>query len=142
MKVILNKCYGGFGVSKEAYKLYCKKIGKTAYFYKDEYIGNGVVNFYRITDADFAEYNFSSFYCITKDYENKVNYHNIDKLDILYLNTEYRENTILIEVVEELGEKANGKYAQLEIVDIPNGMNYEIDDYDGIETLRPNVPTW
>ena len=61
---------------------------------------------------------------------------------MLYLNTEYREDPILIEVVEELGEKANGRYAQLEIVDIPDGMNYEINDYDGIETLRPNVPTW
>ena len=27
MKIILNKCYGGFGVSSEAYKLYAEKKG-------------------------------------------------------------------------------------------------------------------
>ena len=77
MKVILNKCYGGFGVSKEAYELYCKKIGKTAYFYKDKYVG-GTINTYRITNADFAKYNYSSFYCLSKDYGNEVNFYDIN----------------------------------------------------------------
>lgn len=36
MKVILNKCYGGFGVSQEAYELYAKKKGIEIFFYKFE----------------------------------------------------------------------------------------------------------
>lgn len=33
MKIILNKCYGGFDVSKEAYMLYAKKKGLSLYQY-------------------------------------------------------------------------------------------------------------
>lgn len=46
------------------------------------------------------------------------------------------------ECVEELGEKANGKYSRLEVVEIPDGLDYVIDDYDGIETLHENVRCW
>ena len=34
MKIILNKCFGGFGVSKEGYMLYAKKKGLKLYLYK------------------------------------------------------------------------------------------------------------
>lgn len=37
-KVILNKCFGGFDVSKEAYMLYAKKKGLTLYLYESEFI--------------------------------------------------------------------------------------------------------
>lgn len=36
-KVILNKCFGGFDVSKEAYMLYAKKKGLTLYLYESEF---------------------------------------------------------------------------------------------------------
>ena len=39
-KVILNKCYGGFDVSKEAYELYAKKKGLTLYQYESELISS------------------------------------------------------------------------------------------------------
>ena len=48
----------------------------------------------------------------------------------------------MIEVVEELGEKASGRYGHLVVVEIPDGMDYVIDDYDGIETLHENVKVW
>ena len=48
-----------------------------------------------------------------------------------------RDDPLLISVVEELGEKANGKCANLKIVDIPEEyINcYEIDEYDGLEKI-------
>jgi hypothetical protein len=34
MEIVLNKCYGGFGLSNIAVKEYLKRKGKQCYFYK------------------------------------------------------------------------------------------------------------
>jgi hypothetical protein len=44
-----------------------------------------------------------------------------------------RDDPFLIEVVETLGEKADGSVAQLEIVIIPEDLDFEITEYDGME---------
>ena len=58
------------------------------------------------------------------------------------LHNEHREDPVLIEVVEELGERANSPFSKLVVVDIPDGMEYEIDEYDGLETLHQKVKKW
>ena len=55
---------------------------------------------------------------------------------------EMRTNTTLVKVIEELGEKANGWAAKLRVIDLPEGIEYEIDDYDGIETVRELHRSW
>ena len=46
-----------------------------------------------------------------------------------------RADPILVQVVEELGKKANGNHADLFIAQLPAGTKYRIDEYDGIETV-------
>ena len=46
-----------------------------------------------------------------------------------------RADPILVQVVEELGKKANGNHADLFIAQLPVGTHYRIDEYDGIETV-------
>jgi hypothetical protein len=46
-----------------------------------------------------------------------------------------RSDHILVQVVEELGEEANGMCARLEIEELPAGTLYRIDEYDGLETV-------
>ena len=58
------------------------------------------------------------------------------------MNYTQREDATLIECVEELGEKANGDCAKLEIVEIPDNLKYTIDCYDGYETLHEDVQTY
>ncbi len=41
----------------------------------------------------------------------------------------------LIATIEELGKAANGSYSDLKIVEIPDGSDFIINDYDGIETV-------
>ena len=48
---------------------------------------------------------------------------------------EYRDDPIMVSIVEELGEEANDKFAYLEVVEIPDGYNYDIDEYDGLEHI-------
>ena len=47
-----------------------------------------------------------------------------------------RADPILVQVVETLGEKANGDCAKLEIEDIPAGTLYRITEYDGNESVE------
>jgi hypothetical protein len=53
-----------------------------------------------------------------------------------------RANSLLIQVVEELGEAANGEFAKLKIVEIPDGVDYYIDEYDGMEHIAERHQTW
>ena len=53
-----------------------------------------------------------------------------------------RADPTLVEVVEELGAEANGFAAELEVVEIPGGIQWDIDDYDGIETVHEQHRSW
>ena len=134
MKIILNKCYGGFGLSEEAYELYAKKKGLTLYPYYNSYKDN-------FTTFKKGYSSFLTYYFI-EDFGDEVLEDKMDWSKNLRLNYEYRNDPILIEVVEELGEKASGPYSDLVVVDITDNMDYVIDDYDGIETLHEKVRTW
>lgn len=104
MKIVINRCYGGFGISKEA---------------SDKLIEHG-----------FPEFDNNGYSNRNEDGE-------------LYAYDIERTNPILIKVVEELGtEKASGIYAELRVVEIPDDVNYYIDDYDGIETIHEEHRSW
>jgi hypothetical protein len=47
-----------------------------------------------------------------------------------------RNDPILVQVVEELGDDANGSCAELEIVELPAGTLYRITEYDGYESIE------
>jgi hypothetical protein len=46
-----------------------------------------------------------------------------------------RTDPALVQVVEELGERVNTRFSDLQIVDIPAGTKYRIDEYDGNESV-------
>jgi len=53
-----------------------------------------------------------------------------------------RNDTDLVRVVSELGEKANGFCASLKIVDIPTDVQWFIEEYDGNEWVAEKHRTW
>ena len=53
-----------------------------------------------------------------------------------------REDPLLIECIQILGENANGDYAKLVIVDIPDDVEYTIEEYDGLEWIAEVHRTW
>ena len=53
-----------------------------------------------------------------------------------------RDDAVLIRVVEELGDAANGFAADLKIVDIPDDVDWEIEEYDGNEWVAEKHRTW
>jgi hypothetical protein len=56
-----------------------------------------------------------------------------------YMN---RTDTVLVDVVETLGAEADGQYAELAVVEIPDGISYVIDEYDGMEHIAERHRTW
>lgn len=133
-KVILNKCFGGFTPSRKAYELYAKKKGLELYLY-ELHINNQKTSYHKVNKSDSI---FTMY--LTKDYGNVVD--SINNKDRLYLDDSHREDATLIEVVEELGYEASSNTSLLKIVEIPDDLDYVIDDYDGIETLHQRVQEW
>lgn len=114
MKVVINNKYGGFGLSDEAIEWMVDKYNLT--------IGEtseGRENLIVRTGGTFSKY-----YIWTED------------------SPEFRTNPMLIDVVETLGEKANGDFAKLKIIEIPDDVKWQIEDYDGVEWIAEVHRTW
>ena len=53
-----------------------------------------------------------------------------------------RDDPFLVGVVEQLGNKANGDYSKLKVVEIPADVKYTIEEYDGSEWIAEVHRTW
>ena len=101
MKIVLNKCYGGFSLTK----------------------------------AVFAE--------LGLDYDD-FGYLDNDDFNIVSDNyLAYRAEPKLIAAIEKIGLKdSTGVLASLEIVNIPDDIDWFIDEYNGIETVHEEHQSW
>ena len=93
MKVVINKCHGGFSLSKEAVQYIWDKHHKGI----DAYIGSEPVD---------------------------------------------RSDPALVDAVETLGERADGGFAELKIVEVPDDVKWHIEEYDGKEWVAEDHRTW
>jgi len=91
MKVVINTCFGGFGLSEKALDRYNELAG-----------------------TDLSE-------------------------DIYGIK---RNDPLLVQVVEELDEYANGFAAELKIVDVPDDVKWYIHEYDGLEAVYEHHRIW
>ena len=65
-----------------------------------------------------------------------------NELDIPY-DEDIRTNKNLIAAIESVGlEYAGGQCAQLSIVEIPDDVEYTIEDYDGVESIHEVHRVW
>lgn len=53
-----------------------------------------------------------------------------------------RADPFLVQVVEELGEESWGDYAKLGIVEIPDDVKWEVEEYDGKEWVAEVHRRW
>jgi hypothetical protein len=137
MKIVLNGCYGGFGLSYEAMYLYILAKGQTQYLYAEVHTGNTSKQLprYKLVSLDEVRQlnnNILYVWCTPTYQGDTVN----DRLrDILIASNIDREDPDLVSVVEVMGDAASGRFACLEIHEVPDGTLYKIDNYDGIESL-------
>ena len=79
-------------------------------------------------------------YTVTIDLGEKTNY--LPDENCWYSGGLVRNDPNLIKTVEALGKDANGWAADLEIVEIPDGVKWEIEEYDGKEWISEVHQTW
>lgn len=144
MKVAINKCYGGFGLSVAAYekliewgvparKYVNQELGEDG-LYKKQPLNDGEVIFDRALTPE-GEDSINDLYW--KYPKSRVSRRYWD-----CWTSENRTHPLVIRVIEELGEAADGECAQLTVVEIPDGVDYEIDEYDGVEHIAEKHRTW
>lgn len=129
MKVVYNNCFGGFSLSHEGIMLYAKIKGLSLYAFVDERDKDGRLSLRKQKAATKADITaaFCVHYCTTPEYSSDSYWSGYD-ID--------RADPALVQVVEQLGKKANGSCADLAIEDVPAGSLYRIDEYDGNESVK------
>ena len=143
VKVAVNRCFGGFELSAKALERYLELNGKECHFYKQiKYKHSDGKDEYKKLTLEEAKDDSSFIQILLKDIGEIVNKipNNVYWSKSFY--NKKRTDKILIQVIEELGKEASGQYADIEVVEIPDGVKWEIDGYDGSELIREVSRTW
>ncbi len=146
MKLVINKCFGGFGLSPKAIARLAELRGKTAYFFIGgtggeprrqvpmEKLNSAFwMAYYTPTPANYKEWNG-----LSDEQRAAIRAESVEDCR----DHDKRTDPDLIRVVEELGIAANGDCAQLGVVEIPDGVDWTIDEYDGVESVHEKHRSW
>lgn len=155
MKIVINSCYGGFSLSREAVKLLAAKNGRECYFFVHARKPDGGIDFDRYGPAGESSMFWHAFDIpnpneVLNDGKpwHEMSMEERGERNSLYdkhsLNTrpDNRTDPLLIEVVEQLGDAANGDCAKLKVIEIPDGIEYEIQEYHGVESVHQVHSSW
>ena len=124
-KVVYNACHGGFGLSKEACQRYWDIKGQQVWI---EDVQWGFTVWLVSPEERLEEREWSS---MTMD--ERFTYNLAYSKQTWYNRDVCRHDPVLVQVVEELGKKANGECANLAIDEVHG--SYRIDEYDGNESV-------
>ena len=113
--IVINRAYGGFGLSREAVLLYLDLVGIT-YTLEDQ------------EDRDTQTRLGSKIMVNNKEF--------FERYDI------ERNDPALVTTVRRLGKNAAGEFAKLNIVEVPAGVEWYIEEYDGQELVAEKHRTW
>lgn len=149
-KIVINSCYGGFSLSPAGTRRYAELKGLPCYFFTNPTFKDYVP----ATEEEIGDSMFWSAFTVpnpqilpTEEWyrlsiEEKKAYNKQFDSTCLYSREFPRDDPHLIQVVEELGDKANGRCADLKIVEIPDNVEWEIEEYDGNEWIAEKHQTW
>lgn len=138
MRIVINNCFGGFGLSEAGVRAYWGRKGKEVYRVGES--GLFASYFDAPLPPQFQLPRGEHF--MKHDHPEYENYNKWYGEHSLYDRNIPRNDSDLIEVVEELGDRANGQCANLEIVEIPDDVEWEISEYDGNEHIAEKHRTW
>jgi len=140
MNVVVNRCYGGFSLSHKAKMRYAELTGFDLFPFieKRDSKGRMIFNSFVPCDPNVCE-NFDFVHYSTQPLTIDGRY--VEGSYFTESNIE-RNDEKLVQVVEELGSDANGCCANLEIVEIPDDVEWVISDCDGFETIEEKHRSW
>lgn len=137
MKVVINKCYGGFGLSDKAMRRYAEIKGITLYVEKGSYD----YTYWTVPEEQRSpKYDGNIWQEMSMQERQQANER--WRQERIHDSEIARDDAALVQVVKELGKEANGRFAALKIVNIPSDVKWEIDEYDGYEHVAEVHRTW
>ena len=149
MKIVINTCYGGYGISALALQELAKRKGRECYFFTSNI---RLRTHTPITVEQTKDVLMWSAYSVPNPDDFRLNERDSDGLYKsaneralkISLNSleEDRTDPDLISIVEELGDEANTRFSKLKVIEIPDDCDWEINDYDGIESVIDVKRTW
>jgi hypothetical protein len=113
-RIVINTQYGGFSLSREAEILYLELAG-ISYTLEPQ------------KDRDTQQRLGSKIIVDGVEFWNR----NIP-----------RDDPALVNTVRQLGSEAAGEYATLKVVEVPAGVDWYVDEYDGKEWVAEKHRTW
>jgi hypothetical protein len=123
MKIVINNVLGGFGLSPAAVRRYADLAGFNV--------------------IEYGEPDDWTVLLLHATYSGKYEDMTPEERDGLFSpDTIGRTDKYLIQTIEELGTDANGKFARLKIVEIPDDVDWIIQEYDGVECVAERHRTW
>jgi hypothetical protein len=137
MKVVINTCYGGYNLSQKAVDLYVQRSGLK--LFRSESGGYTTIpteaydKLVKEEDQQWQQWrqNRETF---TGHKSNRFTWGQ---------NKIQRNDDLLVSIVQELGTDANdGTYSKLKVVEIPDDVQFIIQDYDGCEWIAEKHRTW
>lgn len=144
-KVVINACFGGFGLSEAGKRAYLARKGKQAFFYVEDRDSSKLIGERDYVRADTDRELNTAFMVVTVTENlgkrvtsdtlwNGGSYWDDDAMD--------RNDPDLVAVVEELGEVADGRHAKLSVIEIPDDVEWTIEEHDGLEHIAEAHRTW
>lgn len=135
-KIVINTCYGGFGVSNEAAHFIAER--KNVQPVTEEHF-DGSASCPAVRREDCRTYIAGRPYSkvpvfMTTELWNETGIMHFSDLD--------RDDPDLIAAVESLGDLACTPYSRLKVVEIPDNVEWEIMEYDGTEWVAEKHRTW
>ncbi len=137
--VVINCCYGGFSISVEA--------ALTLYNEGWKELGTPVKEYFNVEERGRAalDEHLANWRAYLRDESPdawSLSIFSPDEKFVISDRPIQRDDPRLVKVVKRLGKKADGNHASLEVVKIPADVEWEICEYDGIETIHETHRSW
>jgi hypothetical protein len=137
-KVVVNSCWGGFGISEAGMLRYAELKGITLYAEPSQF---SMMTYYTVPLDQRVE-PLSSEQWRTATTEQRMAHNDVYSSQTLHCANIARDDPALVQVVEELGTDAADHYAELRIAEVPDDVKWTIEEYDGREWVAEVHRTW
>jgi hypothetical protein len=138
-RIVINKCHGGFGLSHEGVLYYLDLCGVPVW----TEINDSLIPF--------------SYWLVPPGPERVSdqtdNWQNMSMAERQAHNQKWEQQTFsdrniarddphLVRTVLDLGDRANSRFSELAIVEVPGDVEWKIEEYDGREWVAEVHRTW
>lgn len=139
--IVINNCFGGFSLSEAGVIRYAELKGLKVYQEPSKQFFSILPPTYWLVPPDQRVKELEGDW-YSHTLEARAAYNKAHSEQVLYDRDIPRDDTALVQVVEEMGQEAAGRCAHLKVVEIPDGFAWEIAEYDGNEHVAQVHETW